>query len=329
MNLRFVLSVFCTAFIASQSFAQLYSEAFDSSAADITFNAQPDTAASFVNYGNFTRGSSTFSIPESPRMIAGSADTSGILLEANLVNGAGQAINVLAGATPLTLSGSYRVSYDVWLNLNNDPTPSGSTEQLLWGVGNNNLVVEGRNTRNNGVDGTWGWLASENGYGTEDTAIFEDGTELADLGDTQTFEDLPFNTAFPCNFDGTPSNVALPDPPNGAAANDWVQVDIDVTDNGDGTSDVTTYFNFVEFFSQTVATDSTVGSAMLGYEDPFGSVNDQPESTFGLFDNFTISENPVGVPTGTIPVPTNCVVPEPGGAVLMLIGLMGLVARRR
>ena len=42
-------------------------------------------------------------------------------------------------------------------------------------------------------------IGTENGYGTEDAAIFENGTELNDLGDTQLGEDAPFNEAFDSN----------------------------------------------------------------------------------------------------------------------------------
>lgn len=322
--------------LASSVSAQLFSEGFDSNAADVTINVQSaDTGVSFVDYSNLSRGASTFNIPEAPRMVAGSAATSGILLEANLVDGSAAAVNVLAGATPLNLSGSYRVSFDAYLSLNNNPFPSGSTEQLVWGVGDDNTPpVLGRNTRASGV-GTFGWLAGENGYGTEDAAIFENSTELFDLGDTQgpqilwpNGENEPFDAAFPCNADGTPST---PDatPPNGAPMNDWVQVDIDVRDNGDGTSNVGVFFNFVEFFNANVANASVTGAALLGYEDPFGSsVNSDPDNTFGLFDNFVITANPTGAPMGTIPEPTNCVIPEPSTGLLCLFSLIAALGMR-
>ena len=145
--------------------------------------------------------------------------------------------------------------------------------------------------------GTWGWLAGENGYGTEDAAIFENGTELADLGDTQLGEDAPFNAAF--------DMPVTPGAPNNAAANQWVEVDILVVGGN-----VSVNFNGVEFFNQDSA--ATDGFAMLGYEDPFGSITSAPDGMFGLFDNFVVKE-----------------VPEPASAGLLLFGLFGLVARRR
>lgn len=329
MRFRLVLCSVGVLLLSTPGFAQ-YSEGFDSAAADIKINQEADTAVSFVDYGNFTRGGSTFMIPEAPRQVAGSAATSGLVLEANLTAGAAAGINVLAGATPVNFSGDYRLSYDVWLNENNMPFPSGSTEALLWGVGNDDMPpIESGANRGSGAIGTYGWLNNENGGATEDAAINENDAELADLGDTQTFENVPFDAAFPCNADGTPSTPDA-DPPNGAPMLDWVQVDIDVRDNGDGTSNVGVYFNFVEFFSENVANASVNGFAMLGYEDRFGSVNSDPDNTFGLFDNFTVSPNPMGPPTGTIPDPTGCIIPEPSGGLILLMGLaVSTLFRRR
>lgn len=321
MKLRLTLAMAGMLCCASTGWGQLFSETFDDASADVKINAQADTAAEFVDY-------STLGIPEAPRTVSGAA-TSGVKLQGNISAGTASGVNVVAGASPVAFSGNYRVSFDSWQNLNNNPFPSGSTEQLLWGIGTDDAdVIEARNTRNSGAMGTWGWLAGENGYGTEDTAIFENGVELADLGDTQTFEDTNFNLAFPCHADGNPTDGSA-EPPNGAPINDWVQVDIDVLDNGDGTSNVAVYFNFVEFFSETVDSASASGFAMLGYEDPFGSVNSDPENSFGLYDNFVVTADPSGVPTGTIPLPTGCAVPEPATGLLSLCGLIGLLAARR
>ncbi len=321
MRFRLALALAGTLLWTTAGWAQLFSESFDSAAANVKVNAQSDTAFDFVDY-------SAFGIPEAPRSTSGSA-TSGIKLEGNLSVGSAAGVNVLAGSTPIAFSGNYRVSFDSWQNLNINPFPGGSTEQLLWGVGSDDAnVIEARNTRNDGTAGTWGWLAGENGYGTEDTAIFENGVELADLGDTQTFEDVNFNLAFPCHADGNPTTGDA-EPPNGAPINDWVQVDIDVLDNGDGTSNVAVYYNFVEFFSETVDTASASGFALLGYEDPFGSVNSDPANTFGIFDNFVVTADPSGVPTGVIPHPNGCAVPEPDSGLISLLGLIGFLAIRR
>ncbi len=103
----------------SATAATLYSEAFDSLAADVTVLQQPDTTVDYVDYSNFTVGNLNFSIPESPRMVPGSADTRGVLLRANKDddNPAAAAVNIIAGNSPLFLSGDYSVSFDMYMNV--------------------------------------------------------------------------------------------------------------------------------------------------------------------------------------------------------------------
>ncbi len=294
-------AVALSAFVPSiASAAVLYGEAFDSSAADVTILTQPDTSVDFIDY-------SLLGIPESPRMVPGSAPTRGVQIRANSGDGtaAAAAANVLAGNVPISFTGNYVMSFDAWMNVpvtdNGDGTfsaPSGSTEQLLHGVGTGDSIVEARNTRFSGTAGTWGWLAGENGYGSEDSAIFIDGTEAADLGDTQAGEDGFFNDAFDAPL--------FPGAGNDAPANSWVEVDVEVF-NGM----VSVSFNGVEFFS--IASTSTDGSVALGYEDPFSSITSDTAGMFGLFDNFVVSE----------------VVPEPGSLALLAAGGLMVMRRRR
>jgi len=259
--------------LAASGIRAQFSESFDSQAtADITEVSQPDTTVSFVDYGTLTVGSSTFSIPEAPRRIAGSAPTRGVLVQCN-TQGFATGTNLLAGATPLTFAGRYRLSFDAWINVPL-PLPTGGTEQLLWGVGVDNIApIEARNNRGAGTGGVYGWICGENGYGTEDAAINDGDFELADLGDLQPGENVPFNEAFDSNAVGGP---------NGCAANTWVRVDIDVDANG-----TRVYFNGVEFFNEV--TVPLPGHAMIGYEDPFGSISASPDAQWGLLDNFRVT----------------------------------------
>ncbi len=291
----------------------LYSEAFNDSSADVTILQQPDTTTGFVNYGNMTVGSTNFSIPESPRMIAGSAPTRGILLRANSDDATPRAaaVNVLAGNVPLRFDGDFCLSYDMYLSVSPitetvDPTtgeisyslPAGSTEQGLWGVGVGDSIVEARNTRFSGTMGTWGWVDGDNGYGFEDASIWEDGTNLDQLGDTQLFQSEFFNAAFPAPI--------APDAPNNAAGNAWVEVDV-IVQGGE----VAVFYNGVEFFRE--ASSATVGSVMFGYEDPFSSITDSPDGMWGLFDNFVVKE----------------IVPEPNAGLLAMVLALPLLAARR
>lgn len=270
-----LLLSFAATLSAPSALRAQFAEDFDSQAtAFVTIQSQPDTTVTFVDYSNMTVGSTSFSLPEAPRPIGGSAPTRGVLVRANITGGAAAAVNILAGNTPVSFSGRYRLSFDAWQNVPTSPVPGGSTEQLLWGVGlDTTAPIEARNTRLSGTMGVWGWLCGDNGYGTEDAAIFQDGTELADLGDTQTGEGVPFNEAF--------DQPLVPGAPNHAAANQWVRVDVEVDPSG-----VRVFFNGVEFFNQPGL--SPRGFAMIGYEDPFGSVGTDPDGQWCVFDNFRV-----------------------------------------
>ena len=264
--------------LAASGLRAQFAEGFDSQAtADVTVLTQPDNLVSYVDYSNMTVGSTTFSLPEAPRPIAGSAPTRGVLIQCNLTQTTASAVNLLAGATPINFSGRIRLSFDAYISVP-VPLPAGSTEQLLWGVGVDNIApIEARNNRGAFTNGIYGWLAGENGYGTEDAAINEGDLEIADLGDTQPGEDVPFNEAFDVNSVGGP---------NGCAANNWVRVDIDVDAAG-----VRVYHNGVLFFDAPGVAPN--GFAMIGYEDPFNSLGSNPDAQWGLLDNFRVT-----TPTG-------------------------------
>ncbi|MCA8977755.1 MAG: hypothetical protein KDC98_23725 [Planctomycetes bacterium] len=268
--------------IASGALRAQYAEGFDSQAtADVTITAEPDTNYMFVDYGNMTIGSTTFSVPEAPRKIPGSAPTRGILMQVNLTAVAPKSVNVFAGVVPYTFAGRYRLSFDAWINVP-VPFPGGSTEQLLYGVGTDGNVILGRHTIASNPLGVWGWLAGENGYSSEDAVICEGGFRLENFGDQQIGYEHFFDDAF-----DQASGSALHNTP----CNQWVRVDIDV----DG-ANIRTYYNGIEFHNQTVIT-LPIGYAMLGYEDPFSSLGTLPDAQWGLFDNFRVT------------LPTGCGVP--------------------
>tara|TARA_R110002072_G_scaffold177524_3_gene333498 strand:+ start:9737 stop:10969 length:1233 start_codon:yes stop_codon:yes gene_type:complete len=264
--------------LAATGLRAQFAEGFDSQAtADVTVLSQPDSIVTFVDYSNMTVGTTTFTLPEAPRPIPGSAATRGVLIQCNVTQSAASAVNLLAGATPIMFSGRYRLSFDAYINVP-VPLPNGSTEQLLWGVGVDNFPpIEARNNRGAGTNGIYGWLAGENGYTSEDAVINDGDVQLAGLGDTQIGQGVPFNQAFDSNSVGGP---------NGAAANTWVRVDIDVDVAG-----VRVYHNGVLFFDEPAPTPN--GFAMIGYEDPFNSLGSNPDAQWGVLDNFRIT-----TPTG-------------------------------
>lgn len=264
--------------LAATGLRAQFANGFDSQAsADVTVLSQPDSVVTFVDYSNMTVGSTPFSLPEAPRMIAGSAPTRGVLIQCNVTQGVASAVNLLAGATPISFSGRYRLSFDAYISVPL-PLPGGSTEQLLWGVGVDNAgPIEARNTRGTGTNGVWGWLAGENGYSVEDSSSNDGDILIEDFGDGGTTGMVLFNEAFDSNSVGGP---------NGAAANTWVRVDIDVDTVG-----IRVYYNGALFHDAPGFAPN--GPAMIGYEDAFNSLGTNPDSQWGLFDNFRVT-----LPTG-------------------------------
>ena len=252
-----------------------FAEGFDLQViADVTIQNEPDTIVTFVDYSNMTVGSTNFSIPEAPRPVAGSLPTRGLLVQCKVTQGAAAAVNVVAGATPISFSGRYRLSFDAWINVPL-PVPGGSTEQLLWGVGVDDFApIEARHNRGGGTVGVWGWLAGENGYSSEDAVINEGDVPQGVLGDLVAGQGVPFNEAFDSNAIGGP---------NGCAANTWVRVDIDVDANG-----TRVFYNGAQFFD--VPNVPLPGFAMIGYEDPFASLGSQPDGQWCLLDNFRVTD---------------------------------------
>ncbi len=279
--------------------AVLYSESFNSSSADVKILSDSDTPEAYVDYSNFTVGATNFAIPEAPRMIGGSAATRGILLRANVAAGAAQSINVLAGATPLVFSGDYRASFDAWLNIS-DPIPgTGSTEQLLYGIGAGGIIQNSRHLRSAAnSSGHWGQLATENGYGSEDFSFNNGGTNVVNMGDTASAANTTlWNSTFTTSIASASANK-IP-------GNSWVRVDVSRLG---GTT--TVRLNGNVFTTQALALAS--GAAYLGYEDPFASSSSAPDYMWGLFDNFVVQP-----------------IPEPPMGALALVGSLCLAAARR
>lgn len=279
---KFLLATTATLVAAGALSAQgNFAEGFDSQAtANVTVQTDPDTAVTFVDYSNMTIGATAFSIPEAPRRLPGSAPTRGVVMQANITLGAAAAVNVLAGATPIQFAGRYRLSYDCWQNVP-VPLPGGSTEQLVYGVGCDGLApLECRRNRALGAVGVFGWLAGENGYASEDAAIWEGPTVMDSFGDLQAGRAVYFNDAFDAPVVSTATN--------NAPANQWVRVDVDVDGNT-----VRVYYNGVLFHNVTTAVAPS-GFALIGYEDAFNSLGTNPDAQWGLFDNFRVT------------VPTSC-----------------------
>ena len=278
---------------ASTASAQFFTDGFDD-IASWTEARDADTTLAVVDY-------SLDGIPEAPNMVAGSGATTGVKISANALGSAAKAnlIGAIGGGNADLALSTYQVSFDVWMNTSNPLPSNGSTEQVLYGVGRTTTTPIGRPNRTSDGDGVWGWLAVENGYGSEDT-VLRSGT---------AFADSKSDGANPGRYNETFARTLPTD--NAAAGNQWVTVTLAV-DAGN----VDVYYNDRLFLS---GSGVTAGDVMVGYEDPFGSIGSAPADQFAIIDNVVIDDAITITP----------VIPEPTSLALLGLGGLALLARRR
>lgn len=279
--------------LAAVSPAQTLFSSGGETLADFTVVTQTaDNEAVVVDYNNFNVAGTNWSLAEAPRMVSGSANTTGILMRANFDSVAAvTGHNLILGGTPLEVTATqYTLSFDMFMKAPNPATVAGSTEQSIWGVGRaNSTSYIGRNTRTTNGSGTWGWAAGEGGYGTEDFAAYQNTTLFGNKQNTGT----EAQTAF-ANYEWS-----------GAPSGDWVTVDV-VVDNGN----VQVFYNSVLFWD--ISNAQTSGFAMVGYEDPFSSISAEPQNTWMVIDNVTLEA-----------------VPEPMTLTLLGAGALALLRKRK
>lgn len=279
----------------------LYSESFDSEeSAKVSELIDPYCFVDYIDYSSFTVGESdTQSIVEAPNMVEGSAATRGVMLRVNVESdenfGTGGGINLLLAdereGSQVQFTGNYRMTFDAWMNMDEftQRDSSGTTEVTVWGVGNDGAVSHGRITRNDpGIVGTWGWLACDGGFGTEDS-MFRIGTteiEKKNDGPPGAGNDPLFLEAFP---DAEPLSAA--------PSNSWMTFTVEVRN---GTVSVS--YNDVLFHRS--ASDQTDGGAFVGYEDPFNSLTWSPDFQYLIIDNIVVEQ----IGSGTLIVTSDAAV---------------------
>ncbi len=282
--------------------ADLFSEHFDTAVnAHIGTNNGSGVTVTYVDYSGMTVGGVSHSIPEAPRLIAGSLPTRGVLLKADYTAAATERIANLvalddAGGSRMALTDNYRLRFDVYLRLspvvkltpNGYPDPvenAGSTEQMLWGVGYNATSPMGRQFRTGRGSGMWGFLATEGGHGSTvggDASLWNNGT----LAGTRNMDlvNAPGDVA---NY-FTPAFGSNATPVPHCPANQWVQADITVR-AGQVTVEYQAAGRTKTKFYGNVAGPVT-GSVMVGYEDPFGSTSWMPDEQWMLLDNMVVED---------------------------------------
>ena len=288
LNLK-SLSTLALAIVACVSQATIvFSDAGESLANYMEVNGG-DATVRVIDYSNFTISGTNHTLAESPNQIAGSANTTGMIFQANMTQGSPTGINLFLGATPLTFNQPvFTLTFDMYMKA--PSTVSASTEDMLWGVGRTNTNLLGRFNDNTEGDGVWGFATGDGGS-SDDFAI-NVGTNR-----TQTFNGI----------DAIPSNTFTAPPYDrvGSPGGAWSTVKV-INDNGT----ITVYHND-EFFFREVGVP-TNGHMFIGYDDAFSSLSSEPGNQWMIIDNVQVDA-----------------VPEPITMTLLATGALALLRKRR
>lgn len=250
-------------------------------------------------------------IPEAPNSTGSNA--TGVRMRANNgATGATSAVQIApVGLAPSLAGKSYTLTYDLWMNANG-PLPaggSGSTEAMMVGVGfDDSAAIQIGDT-----NGTYFTVTGEGGSGTDIRSFTNDGFNAAGInqGPSNNSADAYYAGIFPGGIDvgalpvqgGQDNQIGTT--AQGQMAFEWHEVQVDVTG-----SKVDFYIDGLLIASDADA--DVDGNIMVGYGDYFSSLSDAPQWSFGIVDNLQVN-----------------VIPEPTSVMLLLLGSLGLAARRR
>lgn len=273
----------------------LFTDDFETNSASrwVTNRSSTDTRVTF-HYDHAPNG-----IPSAPRSAPGT--TRAVRFEANLANAAAAALNI----SPVggSFSGDYTLLFDCWMNVNG-PFPgggAGSTEFFTAGLGTTGDRVQwtGAGTTANGV-----WFSASGEGGCTDTSatladyqayvgtalqntntgVYAAGTAANARGNLNGY----YTAAFP-GGQTAPSaqQVAFPQQTGGLAAGTlglaWRTVRLAKSGN------------VVEWSVDGVRFATVTNAALpganffLGYWDPFTSLSDNTNLSFGLMDNVRVT----------------------------------------
>lgn len=292
----------------------LFSSDMDSGAAWTVNASSADTSAVFgFDY-------SSMGIPPSPN---GGGSTLGLRMAANIASPA-TVEEIVATPTGFSVTGvPYRVEFDMWINVNG-PFPgggAGSTEFLGGGVGYNGTSA----TRNGAlliVDG-------EGGSGTDWRLYKNTGQQFVASGqydvDTNNNSGVDLSAYFPGQMAPAFQQGAyiqqtgtLADGTGGFAWHHMV-ITVDPFALGVGVTSDLGLANFTVSGLSIGTIDNSNGGTVVAmegavevmYSDLFTSVSDNPDLSFGLIDNFVVTE-----------------IPEPASLALLAVGVLAAVRRR-
>jgi hypothetical protein len=303
---------------AADAASTAFSSTFDTSAG-LAIVATADTASTF-GYDYSADG-----IPEAPNNLGGAA-TTGLKLEANIVDPA-TAEEIAVVTTGLgALGGYYSLQVEVWVNANG-PFPgggSGSTEFAGAAIGHDGATA-GRNGASLVFDGE--------GSSSRDYRLYKDAGEQFFASGQYALTDNNNNSgpdmvaAFPGLAAPAAQGQGATVTADGSGGFQWMTlvVDVDATALGSGaTADlgVATFTltsaasgNTVEVGTIDNSNGGTVvsmtGNVGVVFADIFTSVSGNPQYSFGVFDNMSVA------------------IPEPTSLVLLSIGGLVMLRRRR
>ncbi len=282
----------------------VFSDNFDvNSSANWTLS----TSSTTNNRATFAYDYSGIGIPSAPNSTNGT--TKGLRFEANL-----SATNVAAlNASPngQHFGGDYRLHFDMWINVNG-PLPgggNGSTEEVTAGIGTAGGHVQWSGSGiNTNADGVWFTVDGDGGVATNSTTqgdfMAYNGTNplaaaAGNYCDTsalaRTWADTNYANVFPGGQTPPAYQVSTYAQQTGAlkvgtVGLAWRDVVVNKTGN------VITYFiDGLQIASVTNATLSA-SNIFVGYWDPFSSVSDNTNLSFGIIDNVKV-ETPITAPS--------------------------------
>ena len=284
--------------------ATVYSDAFDTNSAAnwIVNKSSSDTAVTF----NFDY--STLGIPSAPHSTGGT--TRGVQLKANLTLGVCAALSI--SPTNQNFSGDYRLHFDGWINANG-PFPGGgasSTELLTAGIGTAGNRTEW--TTNANADGFYFSADGDGGVSSSSTTFGDyagysgknwqnagSGIYAASALDNANYY---YTSAFPAG-QSAPALQQSNYPQQTGALNSgtfglaWH--DVIVSRRG---STVNWSVDGILFATISNAT-FTASNVCVGFWDPFASLTDNTNLSFGLVDNVRVEVPAVAPVITTNPQP--------------------------
>jgi hypothetical protein len=299
-----VLPAVALACLPSFSFgSELLKDTFDTdTSANWTKNQSPD------NQVNFAFDYSAVGIPAAP---GSGGITKGLRMTSNLVTGNGQQGVTLSpnGVNITNAAKGVLVTFDMWINANG-PFPdggTGSTQLFTAGVGYNGTAIN----RPSGLSGSGAWfgVTGEGGAARDFRAHIDNNEQLAYSGGNPVNLNVYAASSAPGNVagldqDNTSAYYAQfvgPTPPaaqtalfpnqtgnieNGSVGFAWRKVKI----IGRGNT-VRWYIDdllIATLQDQPGGNSLVTGRVSLGYADPFASITDNADMSFGLADNYAV-----------------------------------------